>query len=97
MYSALCFITAADCHLQKLQLIQNQALRLTLSTPAYVSIRDLHDCSGIQPLQKHLTDFAQKRLSLMKRTSPIIASTIQEHEKVKHIKENPSALDIIRA
>ena len=96
-YSALCFITAADCHLQKLQLIQNQALRLTLSTPAYVSIRDLHDCSGIQPLQKHLTDFAQKRLTLMKRTSPIIASTIQEHEKVKHIKENPSALDIIRA
>ena len=95
-YSAICFITAADCHLQKLQLIQNQALRLVLATPAYISTKDLHDCSGIQPLQQHLTDFAQKRLTLMKRISPIIASTIQEHQKVKHIKENPSILDIIR-
>ena len=95
-YSAICFISAADCHFQKLQMIQNQALRLTLATPAYVSIKDLHDCAGIQPLHKHLTDFAQKRLTFMKRTSPIITPTIEEHQKVKHIKENPSALDIIK-
>ena len=92
----LCIITAADCHLRKLQIAQNQALRLTLATSAYVSIHDLHDCSGVSLIKKHLIDFAQKRLTLMKRLSPIIAPTIEEHKQVKHIKENTSALDILR-
>ena len=94
-YPAICITTAAECHLQKIQLLQNQALRLILSSSAYVSIHDLHDCSGLQPIKKHLIDFAQKRLTIMKQTSPIIAPTIQEHKTVMHIKENTSILDIV--
>ena len=94
-YAAICIITAADCHLQKIQMIQNQALRLCLDAPAYVSIHDLHDCSGLQTIKNHLTGVVQKRLTLMKHQSPIMQPTIQEHQRVKHIKENISVLDII--
>ena len=94
-YASICILTAADCHLRKLQLVQNQALRLLLSSPSYVSTHDLHDCSGLRMLKDHLTDFAQKRLTTMKRTSPLIQPTIEKHQEVQHIKENASILDII--
>ena len=94
-YSAICIVTAAECHLLKIQLIQNQSLRLCLNTPSFISIHDLHDCSGIQMIKNHLIAFAQKQLSTMKRLSPIIQPTIQEHAEVKHIKENISVLDVI--
>ena len=95
-YASPCILTAADCHLRKLQLVQNQSLRLALDTPAYVSIHDLHDCSGLQMLKTHLTDSAKSRLTNLKRTSPLIQPTINDYQSVKHIKENISVLDIIR-
>ena len=94
-YASVCILTAADCHIRKLQLVQNQALRLLLRSPAYVSIHDLHDCSGLHMIKTHLTDFAQKRLTTIKRTSPLIQSTIDKYHEVQHIKENVSILDII--
>ena len=94
-YASVCILTAADCHLRKLQLVQNQALRLILNSPAYVSTHDLHDCSGLHMLKTHLTDFAQKRLTTLKRTSPLIQPTINRYREVQHIKENVSILDII--
>ena len=88
-YSSVCILTAADCHLRKLQLVQNQALRLVLNSPAYVSIH------GLLTLKTHLTDFARKRLTALKRTSPLIQPAIERYHVVKHIKENASILDII--
>ena len=94
-YSSLCIINAAETHLDKLQLIQNQALRIVLSTPAYISIGDLHDCSGTKRLKDHLKDFARKRLNSLMNTSPIIAETIDDYRKVQHILENASTLDVL--
>ena len=94
-YSSLCIINAAECHMKKLQLIQNQALRVILRTPAYVSIDDLHDCSGIPRIKDHIKEFARKRFLSMEYRSPLIGQVIDEYSKVKHITENASALDMI--
>ena len=94
-YSSLCIINAADVHLQKLQLIQNQSIRSILKTPAYVSIEDLHDCTGLPLIRGHLIECARKSLARMARTSPIIKSVISDHKNLAHIKENESTLDII--
>ena len=94
-YCSLCIVNAAECHLQKLQLIQNQALRVILRMPAYVTINDLHDCSGIPQIKDHLKNFAKKRFLNMEQRSPLIGVVIQEHEQVKHIHENTSTLDVI--
>ena len=94
-YGSICTTTAAECHLEKLQLLQNQALRSILKTPNYVAVKDLHDLSAIPRIKEHLLAFAQKQLGTMKTHSPIIQSTIDNYRKVAHVKENASILDIL--
>ena len=94
-YCSLCIINAAECHLRKLQLIQNQAVRTILQTTAYVSIHDLHDCAGLPLIKNHLIETAKTRLSKMEKTSPLINSVILDHKKLVHITENESTLDVI--
>ena len=94
-YGSICMISAADCHIEKLQLLQNQALRSVLKTPSYVAIKDLHDLSGVPMIKDHLLSFARNQLTNMSKHSPLIQSAIDEYEKVKRIKENASILDIL--
>ena len=93
--SAICTVSAAETHIEKLQLLQNQALRVVLKTPHYVSIKDLHDLSGVSRIKDHLVSFAQRQLDNMRRHSPIINATVEDFRKVQHIKENASALDVL--
>ena len=96
-YCSVCIINAAETHLQKLQLIQNQALRVIMRTPAYVAIDDLHDCSGLPRIKEHLIKFAQRRFASMERSSPLIEKTIEEYKQVRHITTNASALDVMNS
>ncbi len=94
-YSSLSVIDAAEVHLDKLQLIQNQALRVILRLPAYISIKDLHDCSGFSPIKVHLISHAKRRLKALLNTSPLLHQTISEFKQVRHIIQNASVLDIL--
>ena len=94
-YCTLCIINAAETHINKIQLIQNQAMRIILKTPAYVSIKDLHDSAGLPLIKEHLIECAKKGLSRMEKSSPLIQSVISDHRNVAHVKENESALDVI--
>ena len=81
--------------MEKLQLIQNQALRVVTKSPQYMSIRDLHDCTGTLHIRDHLIQHARKRLHTMKRNTSILHEVIQDYGKVNHIQMNPSTLDIV--
>ena len=81
--------------MQKLQLVQNQAMRIISKTPAYVAIDDLHDICGLPQIKVYLKECAQKKFSLMRRSSPLIDSIIAEYEEIKAIKENASILDVL--
>lgn len=94
-YGSISYINAADVHLEKLQSLQNQALRVILKMPAYVSIADLHDASGIPFIKDHLTNFARMRLARMRESSPIIHESIERYNLVGNIQENSSVLDIL--
>ena len=94
-YSSLCIVNAAEVHLAKLQLIQNQSLRVVLRMPRYVSIKDLHDSSGFKPIRDHLVSFARGRFSSMRRLSPLVEETLSNYNSVSHIETNASCLDLI--
>ena len=96
-YGSVCIANAAGVHLDKLQLIQNHALRVITKSPQYMSIKDLHDCTGEKPIKQHLITHAQNRLAAMRRNSPIIHAVLDEYEKVKHIHENLSPLDAMKS
>ena len=94
-YCSLCIISAAETHIQKLQLVQNQTMRIISRTPAYVAIDDLHDCCGLTHIKDYLKESAKKKLNLMKRTSPLIHDIFTEFALVKHISRNASILDAL--
>ena len=94
-YSSICIINASEAHMKKIQLVQNQSIRVILRTPAYVSIDDLHDCTGLPLVKRHLIEFAKKRVLSMEKNSPLIKEVIEEHKSLAHIKENVSTLDVI--
>ena len=94
-YGSICIINAADAHLDKLQLLKNQALRVVMNCPRYVPLRDLHDCTGTPFIKSHLLVDAKNRLRVMKTNSPIIGKVIAQHCTLQHIQENASTLDII--
>ena len=94
-YSSLCIINAAEVHIEKLQLIQNMALRAIMGCPKYISTSDLHDCTGFLPIKDHLISFARKRLDSMQKNSPLVARPIHQYGLVRHIIANKSPLDVI--
>ena len=94
-YSCLCIINAAEVHTEKLQLLQNMALRAILSCPRYISISDLHDCTGFQPIKAHLISFAKHRLEVMRKNSSIIEKSVCQWRIVRHIHANKSPLDVL--
>ena len=94
-YGSLCYINAAEVHLDKLQLLQNQALRVVMQIPKFTSIKDLHDCTGSTLIKDHLISHAKHRLNTMQKNSPLIQKVIIDHQALQHIPENASPLDII--
>ena len=94
-YGSVSFINAAEVHHEKLQLVQNQALRAVMKCPRYVATKDLHDCTGSINIKSHLISDAKRRLQTMRKNSPIIGKVIEEYQALKHIQENPSPLDVI--
>ena len=97
-YSSICIINAAEVHLDKIQEIQNQALRVVMNnSPRNTAVKDLHDCTGTHLIKVHLKADAKKRLEIMKKNSPIIGNILEQYETVKRIHENASTLDILNA
>ena len=70
--------------MEKAQVMQNQALRAVLSLPAYVTIADLHDASGVKPISSHLISFGSARLRALQNSSTLVKETIQRYKQVKH-------------
>ena len=94
-YASICVINAAEVHLNKIQLLQNQALRIVMKSPRYISTKDLHDCTGSSLIKSYLISEAKHRLQIMRKNSPIVSKVIAEHQSLKHIQENASPLDIL--
>ena len=95
-YPSISIGTAADTHLQKLQLVQNQAMRVILNTPGFISINDLHDSTGLRPVKEHILRSTESRIASLEKMSPIMSTTINEYMEVRHIAENASILDVTR-
>ena len=94
-YGSICSINAAEVHIEKMQLLQNMALRVITKSPAYITIYDLHDCTGFLPIKHHLISFAKLRFEAMRKNTSILEKSIEDYHQVKHIRENKSILDII--
>ena len=94
-YSSICLISAANVHLRKLQLIQNEALRIILKVPAYVPIESMNDCGGQTNVKEHLCIVARQKINHLVETSRLVRKTCDKFKKIKHNSYNLSPLDVV--
>ena len=56
--------------MEKFQLLQNDAKRVILTLPAYVTINDLHDAGGLDRVKSHLTKNGLQRQMSVRNSCP---------------------------
>ena len=71
------------------------ALRVVMKSPKYITIHDLHDCTGFVTIKDHLVSYAKQRVKTMRKNSNILEKSIEQYNRVKHILENQSPMDVI--
>ena len=95
-YSCICIITAANVHLRKLQLIQNEALRIILKVPAYMPVARMNDCGGQINVKEHLCSIAAERIRRLVQSSRQVRQTCDNYKKIRQSSYNQSPLDTIQ-
>jgi hypothetical protein len=94
-YSSIAWISAAEVHLQKLQLIQNAAIRAALKVPIYIPDIVIHDASGLPRTTEYLKDFSKSHLKRIQSNSPMVAKALEDFQYVQWNKKHPSPLDVL--
>ena len=64
-----------NCHITKIQRVQNSFIRLALRLPKYVSARLLHEASGLPYVRERLITVGQNHLARM-HANPLVEHTI---------------------
>ena len=94
-YSSVCIVSAANVHLEKLQVIQNEALRIILRVPAYVSIARMNDSAGQKNVKEHLCAIAKERINRLQASSRLVQRTVDTYRKIRKNSYNTSPLDVV--
>ena len=94
-YSCICIISAANCHLNKLQLLQNEALRIILRVPAYMPIARMNDAGNQENVIDHLRTTARARVEQFLEKSTLVKKTVDQFKNLKSDGFNISPLDKI--
>ena len=95
-HSSICIISAADTHLQKLQLIQNEALRIILKVPAYMPITRMNDSGNQVNVKDHLLTVAKQKIKRLYEESLLVKATVRKFRNTKSSQYNTSPLDLIQ-
>ena len=91
------FISASKRELDKLQKIQNEAIRTSLRLPAYLSIKLLHESSGLPMLKERLKTLNERLVTKMCMRSETMKKLRERNldEKDTYDGRYKSPLDII--
>ena len=93
-YGSIAFVAAPKMQLERLQRVQNDALRICLKLPKYIRIKLLHDYASMLSLDERFKIFNLKLLCTMKSFNPHIQDLIANH-KSKDTSNLQSPLDVI--
>ena len=95
-YSAVCIVSAANVHLQKMQVIQNEALRIILKVPAYMPISTMNDGSNQKNVKAHLCTVAKDKIRRLYEDSSLVRKTVSNFRLIKNNTYNASPLDVVQ-
>jgi hypothetical protein len=78
-YSCAAWLHVSDAQLNKLQLIQNSALRMAMHAPQWTRIDQLHQACNVPRLKEYLHASAQQYWTKACVCTPLMGKTLGEH------------------
>ena len=94
-YGSLSTITALDPIISRIQRLQNKFIRLALRLPKYISIKLLHDSTGLPYVKDRLLSCATKSLDRIAQ-NPLVEASILSHRLNPAWDRFPMPLSVIR-
>ena len=94
-YPSICIVNAANTHIDKLQIIQNEALRIILKVPSYVPIVLMNDAANQKFVREHLSAIAEQKIRCLNEKSRYVQKTVDKYRSIRLNSYNMSPLDII--
>ena len=94
-YGSLSTITTLDPIISRIQQLQNKFIRLALRLPKYISVKLLHDSTGLPYVKDRLLSCATKSLDRIAQNSPVEVS-ILSHRLNPAWDRFPTPLSVIR-
>ena len=79
-YGSICFLHCPDTTLSVLQKLQNRAIRNCLRLPRYVSLKLLHESSGLATIKERFHQLGSGMLAKMRRSNPLIREIAERRE-----------------
>ena len=93
-YGSISFIGAPKLSFEKLQKLQNEAIRICLRLPRYIRIDLLHEYAGISTIHQRLEKSNRKLLCSMMNHNEDIRELMRNHDPMRDFKPR-SPLDIL--
>ena len=94
-YGSLSTITTSDTIISEIQRLQNKFIRLALRLPKYISVKLLHDSSGLPYVKDRLFSRATKTLERIS-ANPLVEESISSNKVNPAWDHFPTPLSVIR-
>jgi hypothetical protein len=76
-YGAIVTVAASKPQIERLQKVQNYALRVALNLPMFTRIEDLHLAANIVPVEQRLTELGQNCIKRLKNNSDLFPPILE--------------------
>ena len=94
-YGSFSTITTSDTIISEIQRLQNKFIRLALHLPKYISVKLLHDSSGLPYVKDRLLSWATRTLERISK-NPLVEESISFNWVNPEWDRFPTPLSIIR-
>ena len=94
-YGSFSTITTSDTIISEIQRLQNKFIRLALHLPKYISVKLLHDSSGLPYVKDRLFSCAAKTLERIS-ANPLVEESISSNKVNPAWDRFPTPISIIR-
>ena len=94
-YGSLSTITTSDTIISKIRRLQNKFIRLALRLPKYISVKLLHDSSGLPYVKDRLLSCATRTLERISK-NPLVEESIKFNRVNPEWDRFPTPLSVIR-
>ena len=94
-YGSLSTITTSDTIIIEIQRIQNKFIWLSLSLPKYISVKLLHDYSGLPYVKDRLFSYTTRTLERIS-ANPLVEKPVSSNKVIPVWDRLPTPLSIVR-